>query len=339
MSQSQALELRDVAQTTVAQLRDPDFEEQVGLALPENISPQKFLRAAATAVLEEPKLAAPALRASLARSVLKASQDGLLPDGREAALVIFGSEVVYMPMVSGFRKIAAEHGWTMWGAVVYENDDFREERGDTVRIVHHPVRPGAERGDPIAAYACARHLDGRLLTKVMDAAEIDRVKQTSRGKGGDLWTKWWDRAWQKTVTRALFKDLPLDPADKRIESVIAASNGADPIDAMYGPGAPPALEPAARQTPGEPSSGGAAEPALAVEGEVVNDELEAAGATVVPDRFENGTAIGAAGFTLAQVAENAEGRAWLRWAGAALENFPEEFRAPLATFVRLAEIA
>lgn len=333
----QELALREATQSAVAQLQTEEFEREVALALPENVTPQRMLRITRTAVLADPKLAAPNLRSALLQAVLKAAQDGLLPDGREAVLLPRGGKnptVSYQPMIGGYRKIAAEHRWVLSAHVVYENDVF-ENRGplSTPPIVHHPVRPGEDPGEPIAAYAFAKHVDGRLLTKVMSKAEIEYVrdKSSSYWKDGQLWTTWWDRAWQKTVARALFKELPLDPADRRVASL---TNGDDPVAAIYGPAVPPSGPEPELPAPGTAGHGGGvssgadaaavAEPSLEdeppLEGEVEDDP----GLYVVPEPYA------AAGKTLAEINETDGGRSWLQWATDNATD--EEFKTALAAF-------
>jgi recombination protein RecT len=78
-------------------------------ALPAAIPVERFIRTAVTAVQMDPNLLA-ADRRSLYGACMKAAQDGLQLDGREAALVIFKdrrsgtSKVQYMPMVGGILK-------------------------------------------------------------------------------------------------------------------------------------------------------------------------------------------------------------------------------------------
>jgi len=79
-------------------------------ALPSHIKPEKFQRVVMTVVQQNPDLMG-ADRRSLLASCLKCAADGLIPDGREAALVIFKtkineqwvSAVQYMPMLAGIQ--------------------------------------------------------------------------------------------------------------------------------------------------------------------------------------------------------------------------------------------
>ena len=104
-------------------------------ALPPQISPDKFIRTTLTAVQMQPELLN-ADRRSLFGAVMKSAQDGLLPDGREAALVIFrskgGAQVQYMPMIGGILKKLRNSGElaSISAQVVFENDQFDYHLGD-----------------------------------------------------------------------------------------------------------------------------------------------------------------------------------------------------------------
>lgn len=224
----------------VAQVRSPDFQSQVALALPENMPAHRFVRATVTALMQNEDLAKAEPR-SVFNAAIKCAQDGLLPDGREAALVVYNvkqgdswvKRAQYLPMIAGFRKIAAEHGWSLRTQVVYANDEFDHQLGLEERLVHKPVRPGAERGEMIAAYAVATHRDGRRELEVMYRADIEKARAVSRAKDRGPWVDWEERMWEKTVGKRLFAKLPLDPADKRVAGLLADTSQ-DPAAAIYG---------------------------------------------------------------------------------------------------------
>ncbi|MCC6645693.1 MAG: recombinase RecT [Polyangiaceae bacterium] len=258
--QDQAVE---ASKALVASVRSPGFAEQVAAALPENVPAHRFVRATVTAVLANPDVAL-SDHASVLNALLRSAQDGLMPDGREAALVIYNTKVKdgggerwvkkaqYLPMITGLRKVAAEHGWTIRTAVVYANDEFQHELGLDATLIHRPVRPGADRGQMIAAYAVAKHRDGRHAEfEVMYADEIAKARAASRASERGPWVDWTERMWEKTVGKRLFAKLPLDPNDKRVASMldVAALEPGEAERMLYGPPAPspaPAL-PAARE--------------------------------------------------------------------------------------------
>jgi len=188
------------------------MEPQFVMALPPQINPKKFIRTTITAVQMNQDLLA-CDRRSLLGSCMKAAQDGLLIDGREAALVIFNVKgtphAQYMPMIGGLLKKLRNSGElaSISANVAYTNDEFRYELGDEERIVHNP-KMGGPRGEPIAAYAIARTKDGAIYREVMSVEEIEQVRSVSRAAKNGPWVTWWGEMARKTVLRRLMKRLP-----------------------------------------------------------------------------------------------------------------------------------
>jgi recombination protein RecT len=171
--------------------------------------------------------------------MVRCAKDGLLPDGREAALVKVKTKgrdtVAYWPMVGGFRRIAAQHGIVIAADVVRANDFFEWSKVPP-RLDHRPAPLGEDRGDPRGAYAVALYqADNRFVTSpvVMDVAEIERVRAVSRAATSEYgpWVNWWDRMACKTVARRLFSELPLADVDERTRSVVEAASEIDEMTA------------------------------------------------------------------------------------------------------------
>jgi recombination protein RecT len=219
----------------VEQIRRPEFREQVKLALPENVSVDRFTRATATAILENPDLLE-ADRASLFQSVIRCAQMGLMPDGRQAAIVVFKTKAgdkwikkaQSMPMIGGMRDIAAESGWMLRARAVYANDRY-EYSEEPQTLVHQPPKFGEDRGELIGAWALAIHRDGRRMQREMSLAEINQRRAVA--KTDNVWKQWPAEMAEKTVAKDLWHDLPFDPGDKRI----ATLEDAEPATLMYGP--------------------------------------------------------------------------------------------------------
>ena len=201
----------------------PEFQA----ALPPQIPVEKFIRTTLTAVQMNPELLG-ADRRSLLGACMKAAQDGLLLDGREAAPVIFrtkeGPKVQYMPMVGGILKKIRNSGElaSISAHVVYDKDHFEYELGDNENIVHKPFL-GEDRGRPIAVYAVAKTKDGAIYREVMSVADVDKVRQASRAKDAGPWVQWWDEMAKKTVIRRMAKRLP-SSAD--VDQVLQSDNEA-----------------------------------------------------------------------------------------------------------------
>lgn len=203
MSESKALTPMDAMRNTLDRMTT-EFKA----ALPAQIPVEKFVRTTLTAVQMNPKLL-DADRRSLLGACMKAAQDGLLCDGREAALVMFKDQAQYMPMVGGLLKKLRNSGelGSISANVVYENDSFSYELGDFERIEHKPFL-GTERGKPIAVYAVARTKDGAIYREVMSVADVEKVRHVSRAANAGPWVQWWDEMARKTVIRRIAKRLP-----------------------------------------------------------------------------------------------------------------------------------
>lgn len=210
----------DSVRSTLTKMQ-PEF----AAALPPQIQPEKFIRTTVTAIQMQPDLLQ-ADRRSLLAACMKAAQDGLLPDGREAALVIFrskgGAQVQYMPMIGGLLKKLRNSGElaSISAHVVYEHDQFDYILGDEERIEHKPCLFG-ERGQPIAVYAVAKVKDGAIYREVMSVEEVEKVRSVSRAGNSGPWVTWWGEMAKKTVIRRLCKRLP-SSAD--LDQVIAHDN-------------------------------------------------------------------------------------------------------------------
>lgn len=190
------------------------MRERLVSALPAHIPVQSFIATILTACSVEPKLLR-CDRQSLFLSCLKAARDGLLPDGREAALVPFkyndaGTEVAtYMPMVAGLLKKVRNSGELASFAAnpVFSEDEFEYELGDNERIVHKPAWRKS-RGDLVGAYAIARTKDGNVYRRVLGREDIELIKAFSKAKKGPWHGPFESEMWVKSAIRRLSKILP-----------------------------------------------------------------------------------------------------------------------------------
>lgn len=190
------------------------MKSQFKAALPKHIPTERFIRTIQTAIGTNPDLVQSS-RQSFFAACTKAAQDGLLPDGREAAIVTFnsksGKQASYMPMVAGILKKVRNSGElaSLTAQVVYEKDEFKfwvDEQGE--HITHTPLMFG-ERGGPIGCYALAKTKDNGIYIEVMTEEQINAVKNVSRGKNGPWSGDFFLEMWKKTVIKRLSKRLPM----------------------------------------------------------------------------------------------------------------------------------
>lgn len=184
--------------------------DQLKMALPSHVSVDKFHRVTMTAIQANPDLLSKADRRSLFGAIVKAAQDGLLPDGREGALVMFGDKVQWMPMVSGILKKVRNSGElaSVEALLVHAADKFTYRPGIDDVPLHEPDWFG-DRGEVIGAYAVARLRSGAAMVEIMNRQQIEQVRNVSRAKGNGPWVAWWGEMARKTVMRRLAKRLPM----------------------------------------------------------------------------------------------------------------------------------
>lgn len=196
---------------------------EIEAVLPKGITIDKFARIAKTAIANNPELA-DAEPASLMNSLVRCGQDGLVPDGREAAMVTFKTKVKqggqevwvpkaqYMPMVDGILKRARMSGeiTVIAAKPVYAGDEFdywMDEEGE--HLNYRPKLRGAEnRGDLQLVFAFARLSNGELVVETMTRDEIEKVRKASKNSDSGPWKDWYDRMALKAVLHRHARRLP-----------------------------------------------------------------------------------------------------------------------------------
>lgn len=220
--------------------------EKLTPQLPPNIKAERFVAVIMTAMRSSPVLGK-CDRASLWTACEQAAQDGLLPDGREGAIVPYKSKrdgrdiwiAQWLPMIAGIRKLARQSGeindW--YADIVYEGDEFQYQKGDDPRLHHVPVPP-SKRGQMVGAYSIAVLANGyRTAPEFMWAEEIAGIKGKSKAQKGP----WADPVFfpemvKKTVAKRHAKSLP---SSTDLDQVLSRDNELYDLEA---PRRAPALE-------------------------------------------------------------------------------------------------
>lgn len=240
MSNATRLTIQDVRQhlTTLS----PD----IARSLPPGVSLERFTTVALTAIQNTPKLLE-CDPASLFNACMKAAQDGLLPDGREGAIIprwnsrTKRTEATWQPMVAGLQAKAKRRGnvASLVANVVYRGETFEVLLGDEDRIIHRRDLTKVKPNNEIAVYAIATMKDGSKEREVMTWEQVLIVRQVSTDPNGPAWTKWTDEMARKSVIRRLAKRLPsLDDGDDELRQAV------ERVDELY-----PFGKPAAEATP------------------------------------------------------------------------------------------
>jgi recombination protein RecT len=209
---------------------------QIAALLPPDVPLAKFQQVAMAAIRNNPDLLK-CNQQSLFNACLNAAQDGLLPDGREGAIVPRKSKAVWQPMIQGIYKRVKTSGSVagLTANVVYEGEDFEVLLGDDDRIIHRRDMNMVAKGSEVAVYAIATLKDGTKEREVMTWDQVQDVRKSSAMPDSGPWTQWADEMARKTVVRRLAKRLPvLDPADEALHRTI------NRVDSLYDFGnAPP----------------------------------------------------------------------------------------------------
>lgn len=196
-----------------------EMASQFKMALPKAITAEKFQRVALTALLHNPDIQH-CSTSSVMKSLLLCAQDGLLPDGREAALVKFNpkggqSVAQYMPMVYGLIKRMRNSGsvTNVNAYCVYENDIFDYQIKNGVESISHRPCITGPRGDFLLAYAVVGLEDSNPHIEVMVKEEIEKARRSSPNqrnseKPTGIWEKWYDEMAKKTVLHRASKRVP-----------------------------------------------------------------------------------------------------------------------------------
>lgn len=197
------------------------------LALPSNVSPDAFRNAAIVAVQDNPSILGCA-PASVFKAIRKLAGAGLVPDGREAAIVPFKGQAQAMPMVAGLRKIARNSGEiaSLWDEIVYDGETLTiwvedgEKRFKHTRADGEPLDALTRGGEVVGAYAVAKLKDGTVEFFPMNRAQIEKRRMASASQRGKsqpdgVWRDWYDEMARKTVVRALCNKLPMSAEDVR----------------------------------------------------------------------------------------------------------------------------
>jgi recombination protein RecT len=213
------------------------LEQRIGSfaeALPPHITPELFKSVVARAVMADPALLA-ADRISLFESCLAAAQDGLLPDKREGALVIYNTKikengrdvwikkVQWLPMVRGIITKIYNTGKVKSVSldIVYGGDEFRywtDDQGE--HLVHIPAED-RNKDEMRRVYALVVMKDGGVFAEPLDFQEVDKVRKSSRTSERGPWADWYEEMAKKTAIKRLAKRLPIS---REIQQVLDRDN-------------------------------------------------------------------------------------------------------------------
>jgi recombination protein RecT len=262
------------------------LEQGFQRALPPHITVGRFRRVLETAVQGNQKLLV-CDRQSLFRACMEAAQDGLLPDGRQGAIVPYKDKenrveiARWMPMIAGIRQKVRNSGeLTDWNVqVVQEGDLFEYQLGDEPFIRHKPSMVGGRTRRVIAAYSIATYPNGGKSREVMNVDQIEDVRKMASKAAHGPWSNpvYYPEMCRKTVARLHAKQLPMSTD---LERVLSRDD-----DLFYHPKSEPAAPAAEPRRPqvAPPSTARMLENFAGPPDDVVVDDFDADGVVIEAD--------------------------------------------------------
>ena len=198
------------------------MSSQIAMALPANLTPERFQRIVLTAISSNPKLQA-CTPTSFLGAMMVSAQLGIEPNTplgmgylipRKAKKGdAYIDECTFQLGYKGMIDLAYRSGniANIGAYTVYANDEFHVQFGLNPDITHVPCM--TNRGDPIAFYAYYKTKDGGFGFDVMSVDDVRKhAKQFSESvKRG--WSSTWDTNFEemakKTVLKKVLKYAPL----------------------------------------------------------------------------------------------------------------------------------
>lgn len=194
------------------------MQSQFASVLPSHITAERFVRVAMTAIQMNPYLLN-LNRQSLYSACMLAAQDGLLPDGREGAILPYRDAVKWSPMVGGICKKARNSGeiLTLDAQVVYSKDEYDSWTDETGPHFKHR-RARGDRGEPITTYAYAVTKDNACFFEEIDEEQMAEIEKASPAKNSPWKGSFRDEMKRKSAIRRLAKYRL--PASTDLEEII-----------------------------------------------------------------------------------------------------------------------
>jgi len=188
--------------------------------LPANIPYARFHGAIVMAMRADPDIV-DCYVPSIILAALQSAYDGLMPDKREGAFVVYNNrvqdsdgqwysrkEVQWTPMYRGLRKkvLKTKEIIDLQSVIIYANEKYHIERGMNPVLEHEPILDDNARGEKVAVYSLAVFKNGHRTFEIMTAGDVAKVRASAKTQ--KIWDAWEDEMWKKSVTRRHSKQLP-----------------------------------------------------------------------------------------------------------------------------------
>lgn len=218
-------------------LSQREMQRELQTMLPKTVDFSKFMTTALTAVQRAAHVIARCDKQSVYNAIADAANKGLMPDGRQGALVPYRERVKVGPgnddwrwvtkcqfliMPEGIIEVAARNGATVYAVSVYSGDRVRLWNDADGQHFEHDYSPFGDRGEMIGAVAVGKTRSGAVFVEAVNEQDIAKIKNASKQKDqqGNMrgpWVEWEDRMWQKSALHRLHKRMPGIPVEEDAE--------------------------------------------------------------------------------------------------------------------------
>lgn len=156
----------------------------------------------------------------------------LNPANAYAYLIPRDGAIVLDISYKGLIKIATDTGSIRWGRaeIVYESDTF--EYHGPAREPIHKCNPFKRKDDDqiIGVYCIAKTSDGDILTEVMGADELEKIRGKSMSyakKKSGPWVEWFEQMAKKAVIKRASKTWPYTERAEKLNIAVEMANEAE----------------------------------------------------------------------------------------------------------------
>ena len=197
---------------------------QISTAMPSYLSPDIFIRVTLTTLNKTPKLQK-CTQGSFTECLLDLASMGIVPDGRQAHLIPYGTTCKVMVGFQGFLDMVRrdENVSDVEVFTIRENDTATFHNGE----LDHSFNAVAERGEVVGTYTRISWIDGtKRCGEPFLKEDAEKARASSQSGNSGPWKDHYVEMWKKSNIRRDSKMWPLSPEtlDK-----IRKSDELDPI--------------------------------------------------------------------------------------------------------------
>lgn len=195
---------------SVAALLHTDWKDRIVKMLPEPEMIDRFMYCAELQYGKNRQAFDNCSKVSLLNCLMTSAKYGILPDGRDAYLIPYGTECTLRFDYKGLVNIVIRDGVAkkVYAEVVCEHDSFEYVNGEVRKhVINFP------RGKMLGAYCIITLPDGTTQSEIMDIEDIEKIKACSQGSSSPKspWNTFYKEMAKKSVFRRATKWLKLSP--------------------------------------------------------------------------------------------------------------------------------